>query len=380
MQRRDHDSFESKQTEHLTALEVSCLNSVYLRLGGGGGGGCGGGAGVCWEEGLLAGGCDGVDDRAGCHNSLGRVPLKWRRGLIHPPCAVSVSAQGPFWFVVYDVHFIAAYLTYTACTPAQNGCRVDWSERMADAAVRPLGKKTITVQTENKRVTARTCHSINKTELKSDTEIPHYRAAQLRMENKLEMKTNMVIDMPRGVLRTESDSIIRKHICSDKLRRKWTLNRIKLNLYGDEWAQSLIFHRHTADSNLHPRALVAALLHRAQNQNTAVSLRDAFCLHTWFITSWMKLIQQAFWLRLSQCSLRSTSFVLVHITWVGCITAELVGFRILNGGNISTICWISASVCFSHFWIIKSCWVYRVLQLYFLMLTRGLYSKTQLSC
>lgn len=36
MQRRDHDSFESTQTERLTALEVSCLNSVYLRLGDGG--------------------------------------------------------------------------------------------------------------------------------------------------------------------------------------------------------------------------------------------------------------------------------------------------------------------------------------------------------
>lgn len=68
MQGRDHDSFESTQTEYSTALEVSCLNSVYLRLGGGGG--------VCREEGLLAGACDGVEDRAGCHNSLGRVPLK----------------------------------------------------------------------------------------------------------------------------------------------------------------------------------------------------------------------------------------------------------------------------------------------------------------
>lgn len=67
MQRRDHDSFESTQTEYLTALEVSCLNSVYLRPGGGG---------VCWEEGILAGACDGVEDRADCHNSLERVPLK----------------------------------------------------------------------------------------------------------------------------------------------------------------------------------------------------------------------------------------------------------------------------------------------------------------
>lgn len=208
MQRRDHDSFESKQTEHLTALEVSCLNSVYLRLGGGGGGG---GAGVCWEEGLLAGGCDGVDDRAGCHNSLGRVPLKWRRGLIHPPCAVFLSAQGPFWFVVYDVHFIAAYLTYTACTPAQNGCRADWSERMADAAVRPLGRKTISVQMENKRVTARTCRGINKTEIKSHTESPHYQTWD---------EDEWVIDMPRGVRRTESDSIIRKHILFGQTEEK----------------------------------------------------------------------------------------------------------------------------------------------------------------
>lgn len=42
MQRRDHDSFESTQTEYLTALEVSCLNSMYLSLGG---------IGVCvWRE------------------------------------------------------------------------------------------------------------------------------------------------------------------------------------------------------------------------------------------------------------------------------------------------------------------------------------------
>lgn len=317
MQRRDHDSFESKQTEHLTALEVSCLNSVYLRLGGGGGGG---GAGVCWEEGLLAGGCDGVDDRAGCHNSLGRVPLKWRRGLIHPPCAVFLSAQGPFWFVVYDVHFIAAYLTYTACTPAQNGCRVDWSERMADAAVRPLGRKTISVQMENKRVTARTCRGLNKTEIKSHTESPHYQTWD---------EDEWVIDMPRGV---------RSTFCSDKLRRKWTLNRIKLNLYGDERAQSLIFHRHSADSNSHPRARVAALFHRTQNQNTAGSLRCFLFAH---------LIHH----QLNETDPTSSLTLSVR-------------FRMLNGGNMSTICWISDFVCFSRVWIIESCWVYQVLQLY----------------
>lgn len=91
MQRQDDDSFESLQAKYLTALEVSCLNSVYIRLGGGDGDG-----GVCWEEGILAGACDGVEDRAGCHNSLGRVPLKRQRGLIHPLCAVSDSTQGPF--------------------------------------------------------------------------------------------------------------------------------------------------------------------------------------------------------------------------------------------------------------------------------------------
>lgn len=165
MQRRDHDSFESTQTEYLTALEVSCLNSVYLRLGGG--------SGVCWEEGLLAGACDGVEDRAGCHNSLGRVPLKWQRGLIHPPCAVSDSAQGPFWFVVYDVHFIAAYLTCTVCAPAQNGCRVDWSQSMADAAVRPSAKDHHATAFQIKPVTARTRQSINKSKWRSDSEISH---------------------------------------------------------------------------------------------------------------------------------------------------------------------------------------------------------------
>lgn len=72
MQRRDDESFESTQTEYLTALEVSCLNSVYRRrVVGGSVCVC-----VCLEEGLLAGACDGVEDRAGCRNSLGRVPLK----------------------------------------------------------------------------------------------------------------------------------------------------------------------------------------------------------------------------------------------------------------------------------------------------------------
>lgn len=67
MPRRVDESFESTQSEHLTALEVSCLNSVHLRRVGGG---------VCWEEGLLAGACDGLEDTVGCRNSLGGGHLR----------------------------------------------------------------------------------------------------------------------------------------------------------------------------------------------------------------------------------------------------------------------------------------------------------------
>lgn len=105
----------SAQTEDIAALEVSFLNSVYLRPGGDGG--------VRWEEGLLAGPCDGVEDRAGCHNSLGTVLLKWQRGLAHPPGTISSTAKGSFWFCglwyalcsllnVYDVHACLKWLPF----------------------------------------------------------------------------------------------------------------------------------------------------------------------------------------------------------------------------------------------------------------------------
>ncbi len=45
---------------------------------------------------------------------------------------------------------------------------------------------------------------------------------------------NVVIDMPRGILKTKSDSVIRKHIYFGQTEEKmdFTLDRM---FYGDEW-------------------------------------------------------------------------------------------------------------------------------------------------
>lgn len=60
-----------------------------------------------------------------------------------------------------------------------------------------------------------------------------YHPAQLTLKKKLEIKMNVVIDMPRGILKTKSDSVIRKHIYFGQTEEKmdFTLDRM---FYGDE--------------------------------------------------------------------------------------------------------------------------------------------------
>lgn len=96
---------------------------------------------VCWEEGILAGACDGVEDRAGCHNSLRRVPLRWQERTNTSTLRrlrLRLRVHFDLWFMMCTL--LQLILHVQCALPAQNGCRVDWSERMADAAVRPSVK------------------------------------------------------------------------------------------------------------------------------------------------------------------------------------------------------------------------------------------------
>lgn len=95
--------------------------------------------GVCWEAGVLAGASDGVEDSAGCHYSLQRVPLKWRNGLKHPPSPLRVHFD--LWFVMCT---LLQLILHVLCALLLKMAAVDWSERMADAAKGPAlhtGKK-----------------------------------------------------------------------------------------------------------------------------------------------------------------------------------------------------------------------------------------------